>query len=111
MIATFTLPVVGQTVKLKVLHNFGSSQDGNHPAGSPVIDGKGNLYGVTGGGPGLYGYGIAFELIPRANGTWHETILHTFGSGDDGAYPWGALLLDNAGNLYGTLYGDLWGCR
>ncbi len=96
-----------QVPKLKVLHNFGSSDDGNVPSGPLLLDSTGDLYGVTGGGPGLYGFGIAFELTPRKNGNWSETIVHTFGGGGDGAFPWGGLVLDSAGQLYGTLYGDL----
>jgi uncharacterized repeat protein (TIGR03803 family) len=49
---------------------------------------------------------VVFELIPQQDGTWTETILYSFQGdthGDDGADPeGGALLFDNAGNLYGT---------
>jgi uncharacterized repeat protein (TIGR03803 family) len=44
-----------------------------------------------------------FELSPNLNGTWSETVLHTFTGVPDGAVPWvGALISDSAGNLYGT---------
>jgi uncharacterized repeat protein (TIGR03803 family) len=95
--------VSAQTAKVKVLHDFGSSNDGNVPSGSLFLDNHGNLYGVTGGGPGEYGYGIAFELTPQENGSWNETILHTFASAD--GFPWGAFVNDSAGNLYGTTDG------
>jgi hypothetical protein len=36
--------------KFKVLHSFGSGKDGAGPYGQPVLDGQGNLYGVTGSG-------------------------------------------------------------
>ena len=39
-----------------------------------------------------------FELSPDDT----ETVLHTFEGGADGALPEGALIADNAGNLYGT---------
>jgi uncharacterized repeat protein (TIGR03803 family) len=103
MTLIFTLPAPAQGAKLRVLHNFGSSLDGNVPSGRLFIDVKGNLYGATGGGPGQYGYGIAFELTPRSNGSMHETILHTFASVDGS--PWGAFIADGAGNLYGTTVG------
>ncbi len=106
MALIFTLPVSAQgakLAKLRVLHNFGSSLDGNVPSGPLFIDDRGDLYGATGGGPGQYGYGIAFELTPRANGSVHETILHTFASVDGS--PWGAIITDGEGNLYGTTIG------
>src|SRR5271170_7632688 len=72
--------------KFKVLHNFGAPNDGDTPAGAPLLDDMGNLYGVTGGGPGEYGNGVVFELTPRVNGTWKETILHIFTAGGGGAF-------------------------
>jgi uncharacterized repeat protein (TIGR03803 family) len=101
--AALVLPSAGQTIKLKVVHDFGSSQDGNHPSGSLFLDSKGNLYGVTGGGPGEYANGIAFELTPQKNGSWQESTVHTFASIDGS--PWGAFVADAMGNLYGSTVG------
>jgi uncharacterized repeat protein (TIGR03803 family) len=96
--------------KYKVLHNFGSGSDGSGPFGPPALDKKGNLYGLTGiGGAGKcsdYGCGTVFELLPKANGTWREAILHSFMAGSDGAIPWGGPIFDNSGDLYGTMRGD-----
>jgi uncharacterized repeat protein (TIGR03803 family) len=100
------VPIAWGGAKYKVLHNFGSSMDGTVPTGPLLLDEQGNLYGVTGGGPGQYGYGIAFELTPHTNGKWKEAILHAFAAGSDGAIPWGGLIFDNAGDLYGTMRGD-----
>lgn len=44
---------------------------------------------------------IAFRLTPDGK----ETILHNFTAGADGAEPRDALIMDSAGNLYGTTYG------
>jgi uncharacterized repeat protein (TIGR03803 family) len=93
--------------KFKLLHSFGGPGDGNNPDGSPMLDAKGDLYGVTSGGPGEYGNGTVYELTPQANGTWKETILHSFQDGNDGAIPQGALVLDSVHDLYGTLVGDV----
>lgn len=101
------LPASAQTAKLNVLHSFGASDDGTEPNGPLVLDSSGNLYGVTFGGPGEYGNGLVFELTPQNDGTWQETILHSFSAGDDGGFPWGALLLSSSGDLYGTMEGDL----
>jgi len=96
--------------KCKVLHNFGASGDGTDPWGPPVLDSKGNLYGFTGsGGTGQcsdYGCGIVYELSPRPNGTWREEVLHNFTDDGKGEFPWGAPILDTAGNLFGTSVGD-----
>ena len=68
--------------KFKVLHNFGSGSDGAVPSGPLVLDGKGDLYGLTGGG-GQYGYGAALELVPQNSGEWKETILYSFTAAGD----------------------------
>jgi uncharacterized repeat protein (TIGR03803 family) len=89
----------------KVLHAFGKGIDGKEPFASLVADSGGNLYGTTLFG-GTYGGGTVFKLTPAADGPWTETVLHSFGNGTDGKGPYlGALILDAAGNLYGTTGG------
>jgi uncharacterized repeat protein (TIGR03803 family) len=96
----------------KILHNFNvKAGDGTNPAGAVTIDASGNLYGTTLSG-GLYTYGTIYELTPTAGGNWTEKILHHFSGtlksgtldGTDGREPESALILDAAGNLYGTTY-------
>jgi uncharacterized repeat protein (TIGR03803 family) len=86
-----------------ILHSFDNNDiDGFNPYAGLVMDKRtGNLYGTTinGGGTGSSA-GIVFKLTP--SGT--ETILHTFGGSPDGASPWGGLVLDTTGNLYGTTF-------
>jgi len=106
MALIFILPASAQGAKLRVLHNFGSSLDGSEPNGPPRLDSSGSLYGVTFGGPGLYGNGLVFRLTQQRDGGWHEAILYSFAGGSDGAIPQGGLLQDNVGNLYGTLQGE-----
>src|SRR5580692_4105775 len=84
----------------KVLHNFGSGSDGSFPSADLVRDHAANLYGTTASG-GTYVSGTLFELIPN-NGQWTESVLHSFGNGTDGAFPSSRVILDSAGNLYGT---------
>jgi len=71
------------------------------PHGNLVIDGSGNLYGTT-ALDGAYGLGSVFKLTPNGDGTWTYTTLHDFTGGADGSDPWGALSLDNQGDLFGT---------
>jgi uncharacterized repeat protein (TIGR03803 family) len=69
-----------------------------------VLDAEGSIYGATGVG-GMYGAGTIFELVPSVGkGKYQEKVLWTF-DGTDGELPVGSLILDNAGNLYGTTFG------
>jgi uncharacterized repeat protein (TIGR03803 family) len=85
-----------------VLHNFNDNgKDGFNPYGALIFDKAGNLYGTTVSG-GAYDAGTVFELTPKG-GAWTETVLHSFdANGKDGTFPWGGLIFDAAGNLYGT---------
>jgi uncharacterized repeat protein (TIGR03803 family) len=101
LILLFPLASQGQ-YQFKVLHAFGSGSDGGGVWDSVAFDKQGNLYGTTSGG-GDFGYGTVFELSPESNGQWTETVLQSFKQGDpNGAEPNGGLMLDAAGNLYGT---------
>lgn len=89
--------------KETVLYTFLGGTDGSQPAGGVIRDRNGNLYGMTSlGGTGNCNggsyCGTVFKVAP--DGT--ETVLHSFQGGNDGYAPLGALLLDSAGNLYGT---------
>jgi uncharacterized repeat protein (TIGR03803 family) len=92
-----------------ILHMFGSQSrvDGLVPSARLVFDSAGNLYGTTsqGGDPcnnPAAGCGVVFKVAPNPDGTWTETVLYRFSGGSDGASPWGAVIFDAAGNLYGT---------
>lgn len=76
-------PVAGGGWTEKVLHSFtNDSTDGGFPRAAVVVDAAGNVYGTTtNGGPN--DLGVVYELTPAADGTWSETLLHTF-SGPDG---------------------------
>jgi uncharacterized repeat protein (TIGR03803 family) len=79
-----------------VLYPFSGGVDGGSP-NLVVRDRKGNLYGTTSSG-GASGYGTVFKIDTSGN----ETVLHSFTGGADGAYPYGDVVLDLHGNLYGT---------
>jgi uncharacterized repeat protein (TIGR03803 family) len=87
-----------------VLHSFRLS-DGEVPAAGVVRDKAGNLYGTTIYGGALscnleigFGCGTVFKLDTSGN----ETVLHRFTNTPDGAFPVAGLVIDKAGNLYGT---------
>jgi len=102
-IFTLALLVTGTAAGQEtVLHNFNDNgADGFSPWGGLIFDKAGNLYGTTVYG-GTNGSGVMFELTPKGGGNWTETVLHNFGSGTDGTFPYGTLIFDAAGNLYGT---------
>ncbi len=86
----------------KMLHRF-DIQDGGNPKGGVILDGAGNLYSTTSGGPQSK-YGLVFELQPPSGKShaWTETVLYFFTDRNDGAYPAAGLTFDTNGNLYGT---------
>jgi uncharacterized repeat protein (TIGR03803 family) len=85
-----------------VLHAFGAGDDGSGVWSSVVFDSQGNLYGTTSGG-GPYQAGTVYELTPQQDGKWAEEVLYNFLSfPDDGAGPFGGLVSDGPGRLYGT---------
>ena len=93
-----------------ILHSFNNSgSDGSSPYAGLIMDAAGNLYGTTWSG-GTPGYGTVFELMSPTNpsnpspGTYYETVLHSFTYNPDGSYPYAGLIMDAAGNLYGTTY-------
>lgn len=97
-------PAAGGGWTEKVLHSFGAVGDGVRPHARLVIDSSGKLYGTTVRG-GLNDAGSVFELSPNSDGSWTETLIHSFqNDGTDGFQPQGSLILDAAGNLYGTTY-------
>jgi uncharacterized repeat protein (TIGR03803 family) len=87
-----------------VLYSFTWGTDGGSPSSGLVRDKAGNLYGTTEYGGdftcNVYdGCGTVFKV--DSNGT--ETVVHSFAGGTtDGCYPFGGLIRDKAGNLYGT---------
>jgi uncharacterized repeat protein (TIGR03803 family) len=83
----------------KVIHNFTISPHGAFPSGQLLADAAGNLYGTTSSG-GEHGAGAVFRLTRKPDGTWVETLLHSF---IEGSTPGGGLAFDTSGNLYGTI--------
>jgi uncharacterized repeat protein (TIGR03803 family) len=108
-IVLLTAALVAQTANppsFSLLYQFKSGRDGSSPYSSLILDAQGNLYGTT-MIDGAYSYGTVFKISPQGK----ETVLHSFkGTGGDGATPVAPVIMDAAGNLYGTTeYGGLFG--
>ena len=109
----FELSLVGGVWNEKILYSFPASRyDAAGPSASLIFDSAGNLYGTTAAGGRYFANGTVFELSPNAEGAWTETVLHSFGyDSSDGAGPFGNLIIDSTGSLYGTTsQGGIYGC-
>jgi uncharacterized repeat protein (TIGR03803 family) len=98
--AAYELAPNGGAWAFQVLHSFNPGTRSAGP-GPLLVDSSGNLLGVTASGA-AYGGGALYRL---AAGTWKETTLHNFcaeANCADGSAGAGRLLMDAAGNLFGT---------
>jgi uncharacterized repeat protein (TIGR03803 family) len=85
----------------KVLHDFTGGDDGNQPIGTPVLDSRGDVFGVTQFG-GTGGIGVVYEMRASATG-YTERVLHNFPNA--GGVAQAGLTIASDGTLYGTNYG------
>jgi uncharacterized repeat protein (TIGR03803 family) len=98
-----TPPGEGQTAWTQaVLYSFAGGSDGADPQSGLVADKTGALYGTTQQG-GSASLGTVYKLTPPAPGstTWTETVLHSFAGGRDGSVPYGPVVLDQSGAIFG----------
>jgi len=86
-----------------ILYRFHGT-DGGAPEAAVVFGAAGNLYGTTASGLDPVHDGTVFRLSPpsRPGDNWTFSTLYAFQGGQDGEYPLSNLVIDNAGNLYGT---------
>ena len=106
MIASVCL--AGQTAgaqTLKTILSFNGQQDGAYSSSGLTHDASGNLYGTTQAG-GVFNFngGTVFQV----NHQGRETVLHSFCAETncaDGSTPYGGVILDSSGNLYGATSG------
>ncbi len=100
----------GGTWTETVLHSFAGGSDGAYPHAGLVLKGN-SLYGTTlqGGTGAACGYfgngscGTVFKLT-HSKTSWMESVLYSFTGGGDGGYPYGGVVFDKHGNLYGTTF-------
>lgn len=98
----FQLAYSGSGWMLNSLHSFGLGNDGIEPVAGVILDQSGNLYGATGNGT-PNGDAVVFEMSPSNEG-WTYNILYTFVQSYGGG-PAANLVMDAAGNVYGTTIG------
>src|SRR5262249_49193319 len=99
---------VGDVFKLKAdgtglgdLNDFNGKSDGQKPVAGLLLDASGFLYATTSAnGPG--GFGTVFKV--KTDGTGFTTIHSFTTSASDGKTPYGSLIMDGAGFLYGTTF-------
>jgi uncharacterized repeat protein (TIGR03803 family) len=89
---------------LRVLHTFTGGADGlGGSAGRMTFDHQGHVLATSTVG-GSNGYGVVFQLTPTSVGEWRFTSLYDFKGSPDGASPYGGVIRDRAGHLFGTTY-------
>jgi len=103
----FELSQNGGVWTAKTLFTFSNAtKDGSSPNSILVFDQAGNLYGTTTFG-GKSNNGTVYKLTPvtsgKKKGTWTEKLLYSFKGGTkDGANPYGQVVFDAAGDIYGA---------
>jgi uncharacterized repeat protein (TIGR03803 family) len=97
------VPLAGWSKTLLYSFPGGCAHGQNTGTGPLVFDQHGNLYGTTTNSSDVCvpSCGSVYELTP-SNGGWTLTVLFSFTGGSDGGQPFGGLIFDNAGNLYGA---------
>lgn len=101
--AVYRLTHTAQGWTTQSLHQFyGSGEEA--PVGGVILDPSGNLYGTTTGGAS--GYGSVFEITSPGGDNWSFQTLYTFSAGSTYGGPYDKLVMDLAGNLYGTTFYD-----
>jgi uncharacterized repeat protein (TIGR03803 family) len=97
-------PTMNGTWDERVIHSFTGGKDGaTGSLGDLIFDAAGNIYGVAEQG-GANGAGTVYKLSHSPTGGWILTTLYAFKGMPDAAFPFGGLIFDANGNLYGTTY-------
>jgi len=107
--AVIAIPERAAASTFRVLYSFCHDKrfvcsDGKAPASNVIRDAAGNLYGTTSAG-GPTGNGVIFELA-RSGRKYSYRVLHSFDGAADGGVAVTQLIMDMAGNLYGTATAD-----
>jgi uncharacterized repeat protein (TIGR03803 family) len=96
--------VSGGGWKYGVVHTFSglNGSKGEGPIGGLALDASGDVYGTTNvGGDAACGCGTIFKLSVKAGGGFNFNMIASF-NGANGSIPVAGVIVDTAGNLYGT---------
>lgn len=105
----FRMTLHGSSWLLSPLYSFTGGTDGSDPETRVVFGPDGSLYGTTNVGT-VYNLRPAATRQPSALVGWTARTLYQFQGLADGAFPYGDLIFDQSGNVYGgVLLGGL-GC-
>jgi uncharacterized repeat protein (TIGR03803 family) len=87
-----------------MIHGFTGRRDGAVGSlGALLVDSHGSLFGIAELG-GDHQAGTAYRLTPGAGGTWTFTTLYAFKGMPNAGFPYGGLIADPTGDLFGTTY-------
>jgi uncharacterized repeat protein (TIGR03803 family) len=96
-----TKTATGYSSTPTVLVSF-NGNDGFFPIAGLIADASGNLFGTTVLG-GTSNAGTVYEVVKTSSGyASTPTVLANFSTGASNAYPYGGLLADAKGDLFGT---------
>lgn len=103
-------PQSGGNYKPSILYTFRGGADGYTPRYALTFDAEGNLYGETDGSPAGgpdcgFPCGAIYKLTPNGTGGWTQSVVYSFQGGAEGYGPASSVVLDAAGNIFGTTYG------
>ena len=101
----FEIPnIAGSFAGGQTLYDFTNGADGSQPYNGVVLDAAGDLFGTTSVGGGSGKNGTVFEMTNLGEGYSPPTTLYAFSTAPDGNSPQTGLIIDPAGNLFGTTF-------
>ncbi len=91
-------------LKFRVIHAFNGTDGIGGSAGALVLHND-TLYGAATAG-GVYGDGTIYQITRNSNSHWKFSVIYNFKGEPDAGFPYGGLMFDGLGNIYGTTYYD-----
>jgi uncharacterized repeat protein (TIGR03803 family) len=91
------------TWQLSVVHTFTGGDDGSGGSVGRLLFRGRHLYGTATSG-GVNGQGTVYELTPARTGEWGFKVIYSFKGQPDGGFPYGGMVFDALGDLYGPTY-------
>jgi uncharacterized repeat protein (TIGR03803 family) len=99
----YELSLQGSAWEQTVIHAFTGGNDGAVGSLGLLLFAGGDFYGISEEG-GAHEAGTVFQLSPVAGGKWQFTTVYAFPGAPNAGFPYGGLITDGKGDLYGTTY-------